>query len=186
MAVLQTLAETPATWRYGYELCQRLGLKSFVVPIALALGLGSCNEESATNTGMTDNCYEGGCSTRDLPLVDGPDAPALLEVKLECQDHAVVLLATASDPQGTDNLRNILQTFGVYPDKDCQGTTLTVQDDFFGVGVEESFGDAVVRATHPALYDQICGCPRWPVQAQLIDADGNTTSGRVVANVTRP
>src|SRR5262245_7943121 len=26
-AVVLALAENPATWRYGYELCQRLGLK---------------------------------------------------------------------------------------------------------------------------------------------------------------
>ena len=27
-AVVQTLAEDLAAWRYGYELCQRLGLKA--------------------------------------------------------------------------------------------------------------------------------------------------------------
>jgi PadR family transcriptional regulator, regulatory protein PadR len=27
-AVLLALAETPATWRYGYELCRQLGIKA--------------------------------------------------------------------------------------------------------------------------------------------------------------
>ena len=76
-----------------------------------------------------------------------------------------------------------MQTIGVYPDKTCQGSLLTVQDDFVGVDVEESFGDVFLQADNPALYDRICGCTAWPVQVQLQDADGNTTSGRVVANV---
>jgi PadR family transcriptional regulator, regulatory protein PadR len=37
-AVVLTLAEEPATWRYGYELCQRLGLKAgSVYPILMRL-----------------------------------------------------------------------------------------------------------------------------------------------------
>lgn len=71
-------------------------------------------------------------------------------------------------------------------DKDCQGTALTVQDNLVDVGVEESFGETVVRMDNPTLYDRICGCNSWPVQAQLEDVDGNATSGRVVANVIHP
>jgi PadR family transcriptional regulator PadR len=38
IAVLQALAEEPAAWRYGYELCQRLGLKAgSVYPILMRL-----------------------------------------------------------------------------------------------------------------------------------------------------
>jgi PadR family transcriptional regulator PadR len=37
-AVLLALAQTPAAWRYGYELCQRLGLKAgSVYPILMRL-----------------------------------------------------------------------------------------------------------------------------------------------------
>jgi len=37
-AVVLTLAQTPSTWRYGYELCQRLGLKAgSVYPILMRL-----------------------------------------------------------------------------------------------------------------------------------------------------
>ena len=37
-AVVLALAEQPATWRYGYELCQQLGLKAgSVYPILMRL-----------------------------------------------------------------------------------------------------------------------------------------------------
>jgi PadR family transcriptional regulator, regulatory protein PadR len=37
-AVLLALAEDPSTWRYGYELCQRLGLKAgSMYPILMRL-----------------------------------------------------------------------------------------------------------------------------------------------------
>ena len=36
--MLQALAEEPAAWRYGYELCQRLGLKAgSMYPILMRL-----------------------------------------------------------------------------------------------------------------------------------------------------
>ena len=42
-AVVQALAEEPATWRYGYELCQRLGLKAgSVYPILMRLADRGC------------------------------------------------------------------------------------------------------------------------------------------------
>ena len=155
------------------------------VLIAFAFGLASCEDEGGTNNGTAANCYAGGCQTRDLPLTDSADAPTLLEVKLECQPSSVVVLATATDPQGSANLQDVQQTIGVYPDENCVGTPLTVQDDFVGADIEESFGDVLTRAGNPALYDHICGCNRWPVQVQLVDADGHTTNGRVVAVVTR-
>ena len=38
IAVVLALAEQPATWRYGYELCQQLGLKAgSVYPILMRL-----------------------------------------------------------------------------------------------------------------------------------------------------
>jgi PadR family transcriptional regulator, regulatory protein PadR len=37
-AVVLVLAEQPATWRYGYELCQRLGLKAGTLyPVLMGL-----------------------------------------------------------------------------------------------------------------------------------------------------
>ena len=152
-----------------------------VLRMAMALGLVSCGDDPVTNNQTP--CYAGGCTTRDLPLVDGPDAPSLIDMKLECQPQSVVVLATATDPQGSANLQDVMQTIGVYTDRSCSGTPLTVQDDFVGVDVEESFGDAFRRADNPALYDQICGCTQWPVLVDMVDADGHTTTGRVVAAV---
>ncbi|HET9557114.1 MAG TPA: helix-turn-helix transcriptional regulator [Actinomycetota bacterium] len=38
IAVLQALAEEPTAWRYGYELCRRLGLKAgSMYPILMRL-----------------------------------------------------------------------------------------------------------------------------------------------------
>ena len=115
------------------------------VLIVLAFGLVSCEDDGAMDNGTMNDCYDGECSTRNLPLVDGSDAPSLLEVKLECQDPEVVVLATATDPHGSANLQDVLQTIGVHSDKSCQGTTLTVQDDFVGVEIEESFGTVFTR-----------------------------------------
>ncbi len=37
-AVIMALADSPATWRYGYELCQQLGLKAgSMYPILIRL-----------------------------------------------------------------------------------------------------------------------------------------------------
>jgi PadR family transcriptional regulator len=53
VAVLLALAEEPATWRYGYELCQQLGLKAgSMYPILMRL----------TDKGMLETDWE-----RDVP-----------------------------------------------------------------------------------------------------------------------
>ena len=52
-AVVLALAQEPATWRYGYELCQRLGLKAgSVYPILMRLA----------DRGLLETAWE-----RDLP-----------------------------------------------------------------------------------------------------------------------
>jgi len=154
---------------------------------ALALSLISCDDDgiSGDGNGSGASCYDGACATRDIPFSDAIDAPTLTDVTLECQSLSIVVLATATDPQGSSNLQDVIQTIGVFPNVECQGAQIIVQDDFAGSGVEESFGDAFLAAANQALYDQICACDSWPVQVQLEDADGNVTSGRVVARVTR-
>jgi PadR family transcriptional regulator, regulatory protein PadR len=55
IAVVLALAEQPATWRYGYELCQQLGLKAgSVYPILMRLadrGLLETTWETAAPAG---------------------------------------------------------------------------------------------------------------------------------------
>jgi len=52
-AVVLALAETPSRWRYGYELCQQLGLKAgSVYPILMRLA----------DRGLLETAWE-----RDLP-----------------------------------------------------------------------------------------------------------------------
>lgn len=85
-------------------------MRRSVLLVVLVLGLVACDDNGIVDNQPTNDCYQGGCQTRDLPLVDGTDAPSLLAVKLECQEDAVVVLATASDPQGSENLQTVLQT----------------------------------------------------------------------------
>jgi hypothetical protein len=162
-------------------------MKRILAIVVLAIGLSSCDEDTVTNDGggIPSGCYDSGCTTSDLPLVGATDAPVITDVALECQAQSLVVLATATDPQGTPNLLNILQEVGVFPDVDCQGAPIIVQDDLAGSGLEESFGDAFLATANQALYDQICACNSWPVNVRFLDANGNINSGRVLARVTR-
>ena len=154
--------------------------------LVLALSLAACGDDDVNgNQNPTPNgCFDDGCTTNDLPFTGGTDFPTVTNVTLECQSQSVVVLATVSDPQGTANLLNVIQTVGVYPDADCVGTSIDLQDDLAGSGLEESFGDAVLAASNQTLYDQICSCAFWPVTVRFTDLDGNVTTGRVAALVT--
>jgi hypothetical protein len=153
--------------------------------LALAV-LPACDGDTATNQDnqQPNECYEGSCTTNDLPFSQSADAPTLVDIKLECQPNSIVVLATVTDAQGTPNLLQINQTIGVFPDKDCQETSFEVEDDLAGSGLEESFGDVVLTVENPDLYALICSCETWPAEVEFRDADGNTTTGRVVATVT--
>lgn len=131
-------------------------------------------------------CVGASCPVRGLPMVDGVDAPTLTEATLECQSHAVVVLVTVTDPQGTDNLLTVQQSVSVSTNDNCVGTPILLRDDLAGSGLEESFGDAVFADSMPQLYEAICGCTEWPIEVQLTDLDGNTTSGWAAARVTVP
>ena len=75
MAVLQTLAETPAIWHYGYELCQRLGLKAgSMYPILMRLA----------DRGLLETAWEkdppAGRPPRHLYRLTGPGLALASEV----------------------------------------------------------------------------------------------------------
>jgi len=66
-AVVLALAQTPSTWRYGYELCQQLGLKAgSVYPILMRLA----------DRGMLETSWEtdppAGRPPRHLYRLTGP------------------------------------------------------------------------------------------------------------------
>lgn len=153
--------------------------------ILLVLLLAACGDDSVTDegAGQPADCYEGGCTTNELPFGQSADAPTLTEIILECQPGSIVVLATVTDAQGTPNLLGISQTIGVFPDRDCLTAPITVEDDLAGSGLEESFGDAVLAHENQALYDQICACDTWPVEVEFRDGDDNVTEGRVIATV---
>jgi hypothetical protein len=136
----------------------------------------------------SDNTDQGGggaCQVVDLPLSGDPDAPLVTDVTLEAQSgQGIVVLATAADPQGSEDLQDVVQIIRVFQDARCEGSPIVVQDDVASSGVEESFGIAV-PATNQALYAAIAAAESWPVAVDFRDVDGNSTSGRVLAQVAR-
>lgn len=119
-----------------------------------------------------------------LPLRGAPDGPTVTSVVLEVQEgEGIVVLATATDPGGSADLQDVIQTVRVFRSEDCEGTSVTVRDDLSGSGVEESFGTAVDASTDATLFERIAAAGSWPVEVEFRDVDANTTSGRVAAAV---
>ena len=125
------------------------------------------------------------CDTIALPLSGDADGPVITDVALEVQPGSgIVAIATATDPGGDDNLRDVLQSIGVFPDVRCEGQPIVIQDDLAGSGVEETFGTVVDGAANPSLCAAIAAATTWPVAVEFRDVDGNRTTGRVRARVS--
>jgi hypothetical protein len=121
----------------------------------------------------------------ELPLSGDSNAPLVIDVALELQQgDGVIVLATATDPQGTSNLRDVPQIVRVFQDALCERSPIVLQDDLAGSGQEESFGSAAPAVSQ--LYNAIAATESWPVEVDFRDADGNATSGRVRARVIHP
>jgi PadR family transcriptional regulator, regulatory protein PadR len=76
IAVVLALAETPSAWRYGYELCQQLGLKAgSVYPILMRLA----------DRGLLETAWEGdapsGRPPRHLYRLTGPGRSLAAELR---------------------------------------------------------------------------------------------------------
>jgi hypothetical protein len=120
-----------------------------------------------------------------LPLTGAAAGPTVTDVGLEAQASGIVVIATATDPQGTADLQDVVQVISVYPDSECAGSPIAIQDDLSGSGVEETFGTVVEVSASPALYEAIANAERWPVEVDFGDRDDNRTAGRVMARVIR-
>jgi hypothetical protein len=150
-------------------------MRLIVTTLALLLAGVSCSD----NPAPTANDI---CQTVDLPLNGDPAGPTVVDVALEPQTgDGLVVLVTVTDPGGVDNLRDVLQTIGVFPDAVCQGTPIMVQDDLGCSDCEESFGPAV--PSNAPLFDEIAAAQTWPVTLDFFDLDGHRTQGRVLARV---
>ena len=125
------------------------------------------------------------CETVALPLTGATNAPTITDVGLEIQIGEIAVVATASDPQGSENVRDVLQTIGVFPDDRCEGDPIVLQDDLAYSGIEETFGAVVTSADNSGLYNTINGAASWPVEVDFVDIDGNRTTGRVRARIIR-
>lgn len=125
------------------------------------------------------------CETESLPFSGDAGAPVVTDVGLEIQPgEGVVVVATATDPQGFSDVEDVLQTVGVYRDRTCTGSPLTVQDDLAGLGQEETFGTAV-PASDTELYEAIAAATDWPVRVDFVDAGGNRSQANVLARIIR-
>ena len=144
----------------------------------LVLSLAACGDDS-TGTGSDE------CQVSELPLSGDSNGPLVTDVAIELQEgDGVTVLATATDPQGTANLRDVPQIIRVFQDPRCDRSPIVMQDDLAGSGVEESFGSAAPSSSE--LYGAIAATNGWPVEVDFRDADGNATSGRVLARVIHP
>jgi hypothetical protein len=143
----------------------------------ISLPLLSCGDSPTSSSSL--------CETAPLPLAGAANAPTVTDVGLEIQTGGVVLVATASDPQGDGNVQGVLQTIGVFPDDRCAGAPIVMQDDLAYSGVEETFGTVVSSSDNPGLYNTIAAAANWPVEVDFVDLDGNQTTGRVRARVIR-
>jgi len=86
-------------------------LRSPAMAAVLAVASG-CGEDPA-QSGQ-------GCETMTLPLAGNASAPIVVDVGLEVQEeNGIVVVATATDPQGFGNVQDVLQSVGGFPDQQC-------------------------------------------------------------------
>ena len=149
---------------------------TFVVWVAAAVGVAACADSDPVSPADR-------CDLRTLPLVGSASAPTVEAVSIEIQSSGLVLLLTATDPQGTEDLVGVVQQVGVYPDETCVGPPVPASDDLACSGCEESFGTVV--SSGESLYQEVAVAETWPVMVTVSDVEGNTTSGNVAARVVR-
>jgi hypothetical protein len=149
-------------------------LKSSLGFLLVSWTLAGCDGDSS---GPSQDC---GAAT--LPWGASALAPRITDIALEAQPSGIIVLVTATDTEPA-GLAGVQQSLGVYRDAACTTTPIIVVDDLAGSGVEESFGTAVDAATDATLYATISAAAQWPVVVDFSDADGNRTTGRVMARV---
>jgi hypothetical protein len=167
-----------SSWATYLEILSRRAQLIRNISSVLFLSIVSCSDNAGTDG-------DDSCQVADLPLTGESNAPVITDVALEPQTgEGIVVLATATDRQGSENLRDVPQIIRVFQDARCEGSPVVVQDDLAYSGVEESFGIAV-SATNQALFTAIAAAESWPVEVDFRDIDDNSTSGRVLARVLR-
>ena len=124
-----------------------------------------------------------GCEPAELPVQGHANAPIVVDVALEVQGDRVVVLATATDPQGSADLADVEQTIRVHEERACEGGEVTLADDLSESGVEEAFGTAFTRDDNASRFDFLASVATWPVEVDFVDVDGNRTAALVNARV---
>ncbi|MGE0550486.1 MAG: hypothetical protein AB7O24_04790 [Kofleriaceae bacterium] len=107
-------------------------------------------------------------------------------ISLRCSDSDLVSVgATATDPQGIDDLDETSPRVRVFLDADAGGTAVEVKLTF---GTTDFFAsDFTLTPAYDALMPRaasICSAGAWPVQAVFTDETGHVTQGDVMATVS--
>jgi len=146
--------------------------------LALVLGAAACGDDEDNS----DNVAK--CGTEALPVFDDPNGPYLTDVALQCQEENLNLLVTITDAQGSVDLENVTQSLIVYGQADCEGDVgFEVSGGVSASGEPVSFGLVISRASHEALFEEICGAEEWPVEVHLYDNSGHHTFGKAMARL---
>jgi hypothetical protein len=156
-------------------------MKQLFALVLLVVLVAACNKDEVTKPDPNNSIDT--CGTVAMPLSGSADAPSVTDVGLEVQASGIVIVATVTDPQGSANLLHVNQSIGIFPEIGCGGAVIVLVDDIAYSGVEETFGTVVDAAADPALYNAIKAAGSWPAQVELVDLDGNRTSGRVRARI---
>jgi hypothetical protein len=125
------------------------------------------------------------CNATTLPLSGSPDGPTVTDVRLQFEGSIIYAHVIATDPQGTDDLLNVIQRITVFQDRQCAGSFVTLRKSLMGSGVDESFGAVLTFGEDQSLYNEMVFAVTWPVGVVVADASGNATMGRVLARVVR-
>jgi hypothetical protein len=123
------------------------------------------------------------CAPAALPLSGPANSPTITDVGLEVTSDGIILVATASDPQGSANVQDVEQAIGVFPNARCDGQPIVLRDDLAYVDIEETFGPVVTASSNAPLFNAIADATTWPVQVEFADIDGNKTLGQVRARI---
>ena len=125
------------------------------------------------------------CNASALPLAGDIAGPTVTDVRLQFEGSFIVAHAIATDPDGTDDLVNVLQQITVFQDDRCTGGFIILRETLMASGMDQSFGIAVTFNEDQSLYNELVFAVTWPVGVVFSDASGHTTTGRVRARVVR-
>lgn len=136
---------------------------------------------------MTVACDGSGPDLAELPLSGDAAGPVVASITLQCVGSELSgLRATATDPQGTEDLDDTSPLVRVFLDADASGDPVEVQLRFGdGYFFASDFGLTSASDALMPSAAAICAGGSWPVQVLFPDETGHVTQGEVMATVSK-